>query len=1086
MKKKLIDLFLPKRSKRKKLFLIMKLSLILFLAGIFNLSASVYSQTVRVNIELKNANLETVFQSIQDQTEFDIFYKNEHLPNNKTVDAIYANAKIDKVLDEVLTGTGLIYRVLNKDIVITKGNGSDSGRDELFQVQQLKTISGVVSDADGLPLPGVTIVVKGTTNGTITDFDGNYTITRVPGDAILQFSFVGMLTQEFQVGDQATLNVTMQADAINVDEVVVVGYGTLEKKEVTSSITTVKSKDLIPGVSGNPLIGMQGKVTGLTIQSENGTSPNAGTSVQLRGVASVLAGQGPLIVIDGVPGGSLTSVSREDIESIDVLKDASAGAIYGTRAAGGVILITTKQAKVGKIKLTYTSEFTTETIRRKPEVLSAEEFVANDLGTNYGASTDWYDEVTVDNPFRQRHHINLAGGSETSRIYATFIASDAQGIAIGDQRKEMGGRVNANFSIMDGFAEIIAHADYRKTSSDRSHNGIFDMALKLNPTQPAYDDTQVHGLNVWTGGWEYYNPVADIKLRDDQGQSNNFLGDVTLKLNLTQNLSTQAMIAHRSYENRNVLYYSAQHKESLDNARAGRGSQAYSQNNDKTFEWLVNYINQFGEHTINAVGGYSFQEFNGDGFDMTNYDFPVDGIKAWDMGKGTFLSEGKAGMGSYKNPRERLIAFFGRANYTFRDKYILSVSGRYEGSSKFYTDNRWGFFPAVSAGWRIGEESFMDNADFVSDLKLRGGYGITGNQSFAPGVATRMYQSDTWWLVDNQWIYTYGSAHNQNKNLQWEEKKELNIGVDFGFFDNKLTGKFDIYDRTVDKMIYDISVSVPPAVHDKTTMNVGTMSNKGWETELNYNAVNTNNWNYSTTLRISHNKSTLESLWGSQTYWDRVGFPAPGSPGNAVRLFPGQEIGKFYVWQFAGFTEEGNWMLYDKDGNAFDVTKQTKTNDDKAFVGNAIPKVQMSWNNTVRYKNWEVDAFFTSWLGHDIYNTIDMYYGLPNVKEQNVLAHAFEKNENVTGEKELCDYWIEDGDFLKLKALTVRYRFDTSAISFLQNANVYVTGRDLFTITSYSGMDPESNINGLDPGFEWHNNIYPRTRTWTLGVQLTF
>lgn len=1086
MKKKRISRFLQVGRRAKKLFLVMKLSLILTFACILNVTANVYSQSVRINMELQGANLEAVFQSIQDQTEFDIFYKNEHIPRNKTVNAIYENAKVDKVLDDVLNGTGLMYRVLNKDIVITKGNQSDSGRGDLFKQQpQVKTITGIVSDNDGTALPGVTIVVKGTTNGTVTNFDGKYTLTKVPVDGTLLFSFVGMQTQEVVVGQQSNINVTLLADAIDVGEVVVVGYGTLEKKEVTSSITTVKSKDLIPGGSGNPLIGMQGKVTGLSIQSTNGTSPNASTSVQLRGVASVKAGQGPLIVIDGVPGGSLNSVSREDIESIDVLKDASAGAIYGTRAAGGVILITTKQAKAGKIRLTYTSEFTTETIRKKPEVLSAQEFVANDLGTNYGSETDWYDEVTVDNPFRQRHHINLSGGSETSRIYATFLASDQQGIAIGDERKEYGGRINANFSLIDGFAEIIAHADYRKINNERSNNDIFKMALKLNPTQPAYDDTKVHGLNVWTGGWEYYNPVADVKLRDDTGHSSNFLGDVTLKLNLTDNLSTQAMIAHRSNEYRNILYVSAQHKESLDNARAGRASQSYGRSTDKTFEWLTKYINSFDDHSINAVAGYSFQEFNADGFNMTNYDFPVDGIEAWDMGKGTFLSEGKAGMGSWKDPRVRLIAFFGRANYTFKDKYILSLSGRYEGSSKFYKDNRWGFFPAVSAGWRISDESFMDHVGVVSDLKLRGGYGVTGNQSFSPGVATRMYRSDTWWLVDDEWIFTYGSAHNQNKDLQWEEKKEFNIGVDFGLIDNKLTGKFDIYDRKVDKMIYDISVSVPPAVHDKTTMNVGSLRNKGWEAEMTYNAVNTADWDYATTFRISHNKSTLESLWGSQTYWDRVGFPAPGSPGNAVRLFPGQDIGKFYVWQFAGFTEEGNWMLYDKDGNAFDVTEQTKTNDDKAFVGNAIPKVQMSWNNTVAFKKWELEAFFTSWLGHDIFNMIDMYYGLPNVEEQNVLAHAFDKHKNVTGEKELSDYWIEDGDFVKLKALTLRYRFDTSNIEWLQNANVYVTGRDLFTITGYSGMDPESNINGLDPGFERHN-LYPRTRTWTLGVQLTF
>ncbi len=1062
----------------KKTFRIMRFVLLLLLVSILQSAASDgYSQGTKVTLKNEVASLENILSDIEDQSEFRFIYNKSQIDLEQKVKVSAEETSVKKVLEELFVSKGIRYQVMGKQIILSSiGAGA---------LQQQKSVQGSVSDSSDQPLPGVSIAIKGTTIGTITDFDGNYSLDNIPAEATLIFSFVGMRSKEIVVANQSMINVVLEESAIDIGEVIAIGYGTMEKREVTSSITSIREKDLIPGLSGNALTSMQGKVTGLSIHSSNGTSPNSGTSVQLRGVASVLAGQGPLIVIDGVPGGSISSVSREDIQSIDVLKDASAGAIYGTRAAGGVILITTKQAKAGKIKLTYTSEFTTETIQKKPEVLSAKQFLDNDLGTDYGSDVNWYDEVTNDNPFRQRHHINMNGGSKTSKIYATFISSDAEGMAIGDKKKEIGGRINASFSLLDGFAEIITHTDYRKTNSDRSSTDIFKMALKLNPTQSPYDATQVHGLNVWTGGWEYYNPVADVKLKEDQSERYNFLGDVTLKLNLTPKLSTQFMAATSNRQYRDVLYVSAQHKSSLDNNRAGQARQKYGKNDDKTFEWVTNYRNEFGKHRVSAVGGYSFQEFNSDGFNMTNYDFPVDGINAWDMGKGTYLSEGKASMGSWKSPRTRLVAFFARANYTYKEKYMLTLSGRYEGSSKFFTDNQWGFFPAVSAGWRISDESFMDGVGFVNDLKIRGGYGVTGNQSFTPGVATRMYKSDTWWLVDDNWIYTYGSAHNQNKNLQWEEKKEINVGVDFSLFNNKLTGKFDMYDRKVDKMIYNISVSVPPAVHDKTTMNVGSLRNKGWEAELSYTPEINKDVFYSTTLRVSHNKSTLESLWGSQTYWDRKGFPAPGSPGNAVRLTPGQEIGKFYVWRFAGFTEEGNWMLYDKDGNAFDVTKQTKTNEDKAYVGNAIPKLRLSWDHTVSYKNWEMNAFFTSWIGHDIYNMIDMYYGLPNVKEQNVLSHAFAKNKDVIGEKELSDYWIEDGDFIKLKALTVRYNFDTSNIKFLQKANVYMTGRNLFTLTGYSGMDPESNVNGLEPGFEGHN-LYPRTRVWTLGVQLTF
>lgn len=1065
--------------KASKMFLFkMKLTFLILLVCMMQVSASVYSQSTKLSLHLQEKTISEVLREIEEATDYRFFYQREQVNVDRKVSIQATEKSVSEILESIFRNESITYKMMDDNLILLTSETPGS--------QAKQKIYGIITNTSGEPIPGATIIEKGTQNGITSSADGKYTLNNVSPNATLIVSFVGMKTQEIAVNKRLEINIELEEEFVGVEEVVVIGYGTLDKKEVTSSITSVREKDLIPGISGNPLLSMQGKVTGLSIQSSNGTSPNAGTSIQLRGVASVLAGQGPLVVIDGVPGGSLNSVSREDIQSIDILKDASAGAIYGTRAAGGVILITTKQAKEGNIKLTYTAEFTTETIRKKPEVLSAEEFVKNGLGKDNGHVTNWYNEVTQSLPFRHRHHVNLSGGSKTSKIYATFLSSDQEGIAIGDKRKETGGRINANFTLLDGLAEIIAHTDYRQSKSDKSQNGIFNMALKLNPTLSPYDETKTNGLNVWTGGWEYYNPVADIRLRDDQSQNIHFLGDISLKIKLSPQLSTQAMVATRSNQNRDIYYESAQHKSSLDNKRDGYASQGYSQYYDKTFEWLINYRNQFEKHNISALGGYSFQEFNADGFSMSNANFPVDGIKAWDMAKGKFLSEGKAGMNSWKDPRVRLIAFFARANYSYNDKYILSISSRYEGSSKFYVDNRWGLFPAVSAGWRISNESFMKKFRFIDDLKLRAGYGITGNQSFSPGVATRMYQSDTWWLVNNDWIFTYGSRHNQNKDLKWEEKKELNIGLDFSFLNNKISGKFDIYDRKVDKMIYDISVSVPPAVHDKTTMNVGSLRNKGWEAEVNYSPFNSKTWEYNTSIRISHNKSVLETLWGSQTYWDRVGFPAPGSPGSAVRLYPGQEIGKFYVWRFAGFTDEGNWMLYDKEGTAFDVTKKTKKNDDKAFVGNAIPKLMLSWDHNVRWRNFEMNAFFTSWIGHDIYNTIDMYYGLPNVEEQNVLRHAFEKNKNVIGEKELCDYWIEDGDFIKLKALTIRYNLNTSPLKYIRNANIYLTGRDLFTITRYSGMDPESNINGLDPGFEWHNNLYPRTRSFTLGVQLTF
>lgn len=945
------------------------------------------------------------------------------------------------------------------------------------------TVSGTVKDAKGGALPGVTILVKGTAKGTTSNADGSFSLV-VPEGSTLVFSMIGFVKQELPASG-SRLHVVMQEDVAALQEVVVVGYGTLDKKEVTSSITSLKSDAIIPGFVTNPLMGIQGKVPGLSIVSSNGSDPNAGVSVQLRGANSVNASQGPLIVIDGVPGGDINSVAREDIQSIDILKDASAAAIYGTRASGGVILITTKSAKAGAASVSYSGELSTETIRRRAETLTAEEFLAAGLGQDLGHRTDWFKEVTRNKPLSHRHVVTLSGGSESAKVYASLFTRKAQGIAIGSNREEIGGRLNAHFKFLDGKAEIIGTSSFTNVNTDFSSNGIFNMALKLNPTETPYDPQDVTGYNVWTGGSEYYNPVADIMLRTDRNQYKYLLANVTLKYNLSKNWYTSAMVATKNNSQHPTYWRSAQHKSSRDAGVSGYASQAYSKWFDKTFEWLTAYNKILGRHSLKAVGGYSFQEFNGQGFSASNQDFPVDGLQEHDMNTGSFLTDGRAGLDSWKSPRTRLIAFFGRVNYSFKDRYLLTASMRREGSSKFARGNQWGTFPALSLGWRISDEAFMRPLTFVDDLKLRAGYGVTGNEGFSPGVASRMYRADTWWVVNGQWVRTFGLAHNQNTNLEWETKKEFNVGLDFSFLNARFTGKVDLYQRTSDNLIYSISVAQPPAIHDKTTMNVGSLRNRGFEVDLTWNAFQNEDWNYSTSMVLSGNKNTLVSLWGSQTWWDRKSFPAPGSPGTAVRLYPGQDIGQFYLWKFAGFTDAGNWMLYDKDGNAFDVTERSKTNADKQFVGNAIPKVIVSWNHSLKWKNFDLNVYMRSWVGHDVFNMVKMYYSLPNVRGQNYLKSAIEEHQHIKGEKELSDYWLEKGDFVKLDVATLGYTFSQAQLKGLKNLRLYVSGRDLLTLTGYSGLDPEVNINGLEPGFE-ERDVYPKTRSFTVGVQANF
>lgn len=960
---------------------------------------------------------------------------------------------------------------------------------------QQHTVRGKISNTDGtIPLIGASIKIKGMQGGTSTNQDGLFELTLPQSQVTLIISSIGYITKEVAVADQQNLNVQLQEDANNLDEVVVVGYGSLDKRELTSAVSSIKQRDLVAGTV-SPLLAIQGKVPGLNISSNNGSDPNANVSIQLRGVNSVKASQGPLVVIDGVPGGDINSVAKEDIASINVLRDASAAAIYGTRASGGVILVTTKRPQIGKATVNFTSEYFMESVRKRPDLLSAEEYLAHGLGQDNGARTDWYDVITNKNPFSHRQVVNVSGGSENANVYTTFFKRDAKGISIGSQRGEIGGRVNSNFKFFDGRAELSTNVSYNQVDADypgnsapdddyrNENNSLYNIAIGLDPTISPYDASDPSGYNVLTGGYNTWNPLAEVMLRKKQNQYRYLLANATLKVNLTKDLYTTAMVGIKNNSEHPRFFRSAQHRVSREQNVDGYAKQEYKRWQDRIVEWTLNYSKRFDNHQITAVAGYSYQDFNGQGFRADNSNFPVDGLEENDMGSGTWLADGRAGLGSWKDPWVKLAAFFGRVNYSFKDRYIITANLRREGSSKFAPGNRWGTFPGVSAGWRLSQEPFMRKFAFIDDIKIRAGYGETGNEGFGAEVSSRMYSADTWWPFAGNWNRTFGVKHNQNPGIRWEIKKEYNVGMDFTILNNKLSGRFDYYKRVIDNLIYEISVSQPPAIHDKTTMNVGSMENQGFEFELNYNVVNKNDWTYTTSIVASHNKSNLRTLWGSQTFMDSKDFPAPGSPGTAVRLYPGEAIGQFYIWQFAGFTDDGQWLLYNKNNEV--IPASDKKLEDKRFIGNGIPKLQLSWNHSISYKNWDASIYLRSWLGYDVFNMMKMYNGIANVTGRNVLKNAYDELANVKGEKQLSDYWLENGNFLKVDAISLGYTFNKNWIGPFKNIRVYATGRDLFVFTKYSGLDPEVNINGLTPGFE-NLDVYPRTRTFMFGLQASF
>lgn len=1050
---------------------------ILMVVALFCLNIALMGQSI--SLILSNVSVREAMTQLKNKSGYSFVYKVGDLNTSKVISV--EASQLDEAINQILQGQNVTYEIKDKNIIVQKRQtAQDNPADNLKY-----KITGIVNDVNGDPVIGATIREKGTVNGTASNMDGQFSL-EVGSKAVLEVSYIGYQTQEMRVGGRTALSIVLHEDQQQLEEVVVIGYGTLEKRAVTSSITSISSKDILSGIGGSTIAtALKGKISGMTITETS--SPNSSTNFQLRGVTSINASSSPLIVIDGIPGGDLRSISQDDIQSIDVLKDASAGAIYGTRAAGGVILVTTKKAQEGPFRLSYTSELSTEQVSRRPQVLDRDAFLRFGVGSDQGSSEDWYGELLKEGALSQRHVITLSGGNRTSRVYASFMSQDQKGIAIGDNRKDYSGRINGNFSLLDDLLDIGLHTEYREAHRDqRSSSAYFDMALKMNPTEPVYDSTSETGYNVLVGGTEYYNPLAEIKLKQVDNTDKWLKADATVKLNLPAGFNMQTTFGWEDRQYQQTHYISALHRLSLNGSYKGKGYHGYSKTTNISFEPTIHFNRVFAQdHTVGALAGYSYWESNSERFNMGNYDFPVDGVGAWDMNTGSYLSDGKAEMDSYKYPRERLISFFGRANYSYKDRYIFTSSIRHEGSSKFGKNHRWGTFWAVSGGWRISSEDFLRDMTFLDDLKLRAGYGVTGNNNFSAGASTPMYASNSLWPYEGTWITSYGPARNVNNDLHWEKKAEFNVGLDYAFLNNRLFGKFDIYKRKVSGMLYNINVPNPPAVYATTMMNYGNLENRGWEFEVGGIPVKTKDFNWRTALRLSQSSSKITSLWGNNTYQDRVAFPAPGTNGSGGRIEAGTKIGSYYIWKYAGITDDGKWLLYDKDDNL--ILSGQKTYDDKRYIGNAIPKMIISWDHNFTYKNLSLGVNLRSWINFDVFNTIDMYYGISSVEGQNVLRNAFIDNRYIKEVKQLTDYWLEDGTFLKIDAINLGYSLNIEKWKkYLDKIDFYLTIRNVACFTKYSGLNPEVNINGLDPGYEWFNNIYPETRRYTFGMKIQF
>ena len=956
-------------------------------------------------------------------------------------------------------------------------------------------ITGTVTDTSGEPMIGVSVVVEGSKTGASTDLDGRFQIKATPGQT-LEISYIGYVTEKVKVAkDKTNYDIVMHEDTEVLDEVVVVGYGSMEKKRVTSSITSVKSDDLMSGLGGATIAtALQGKISGLT--TTGSASPNASNGYQLRGVASVNAGQGPLVVIDGVPGGDLRAINQEDIESIDVLKDASAGAIYGTRAAAGVILVTTKKAKEGKTQINYSFELSVESVRKHLDLLSSQEYLDLGLGNDYGYDTDWYSNLVRDNPVSNRHVLSISGGTENLQLYSSLLYSNQQGIVIGDGRKDYSARINGRYKTFDNHLEVGVNAQFREADRDR-RNGTytFQEAILLNPTLPLMDPDDPFNYNVGGVGMggTVWNPVGDIAYKDNSNKDQWFLGDLNLKYRIINGLSLNATAGVDYRTNHTYTYYGQKHRESVTSGKRGKASHSYSKTLHKSFEAYASFMREFNDvHYVDAVLGWSFYEDNGtESFEMTNANFTVDGIGPWDMSAGTDLSDGQASMDSNKNPRQRLVSYFGRANYTYDNKYIGTVSYRREGSSKFGKNNRWGNFWSISAGWRMNREEWLKDVEWLNELKLRVGYGVTGNNDFGSGYTVRTYKANDMYPTNGIWQPGYGSTRNINPDLKWEEKTEINVGVDYGFFNNRLYGKFDWYKRKVNDMLFEVAAPVPPMVYDTVMKNIGNLTNTGWEFEVTGQPFATKDFSWTSTVRLSHNTTKINNLGDAESFL--LPDAMPNSMGYSHRIENGSTIGQFWLFKYAGLDENGKWLIYDKDNNVVPARGDgfdNLTNENKHFVGNAIPKLILAFENNFRYRNFDLGINLRAWIDYDAFSQLNLYHGLKSQSQENVMKIAYGDNAAINDTRITTDYFMSDASFLKIDAISLGYTLNTAKwLKYLNRVRLYVTARDVYTFTKYKGYNPEVSINGLFPGVEYvrsTSTMYPQTIRWTFGAQVTF
>lgn len=1055
----------------------------------FCLNLTAFAQNI--SLKLNNVTVKKAMETLKEENGYSFVFASGDVDTQKTIQVNVQDGTIDQVVKQILQDQQVSYEIKNKNIIVQKDNSSKQSTDK-------KKITGIVTDNDGLPVIGANIVEKGTTNGIITDIDGYFQLETAP-NAVLQVSYIGYVPQTVSVSKQSNITIKLLEDFQNIDEVVVVGYGSVKKSDLTGSISAISAKDFNKGISRSPDQLLAGKVPGLMVNRSSG-DPNSSVTMQLRGPSSLTASTAPFYVIDGIPGASINLISPDDIESMSVLKDASATAIYGSRAANGVIMVTTRKGRTGKPQVSYSGYAAIESVSGRVNVLNADEhraFLAeHDMtiaASDDGYSTDWQKELLRGAGFSHNHNLSLVGGSENTRYNASVNYLSNQGIVKNSDYERLVTRIGVDQDALNNRLHINLSVSGSFIGSDHVNYGIFNYAARWLPESPVKSDDpayqQYDGYFQVPGRMTYYNPVAILNQQDDHRSRNILQGIGKIGLDIIDGLQFNMLTSIQT-----EIYDRAYYRKTTDISVLGIGeaTREFLKSTDKLLETTLNYSKTFAQkHDLKLMAGYSYQKtISDDGIRGTNNYFTSDATGADNLAVGN--GDKAIHFQNYPNKKESiLVSFFGRINYGFDNRYLLTATLRRDGSSKFGANNKWAMFPSVSAAWKITGEKFMEDQTFFQDLKLRVGYGTSGNQGIDPYASLTLYgpQSNQF-IYNDEWINSYGVVQNPNPDLKWESTSMTNLGIDYSILGGRVSGSLEFYNKETKDMLYKYNVPSPPYQYNQLLANGASMTNRGVEFMANVVAVDNRDFSWISTFNIASNKnkigslaSNIENLSITERYEGTM--TLEGWTAQTVSLVkPGLPIGTFYTFKYAGYDQDQQKTLYENAEGEIVTVDKLKSPDDYKEVGKALPKVTFGWNNTFRYKRWDLNFFLRGMAGNKIFNASRADLSRLTQASTCNISHEAVKD-GIMEAPQPSSRWLENGSFLKLDNLTLGYQFNVDKIKEISQLRLYVTGQNLFTITKYTGVDPEVSLSGLAPGID-NRNYYPKTRSFLLGVNISF